>query len=226
LVSYIYLWYKAKQRFRAEEFQIPQHRKALSLSGYVNVPYKNKIVNRINIAIITFSVGLTCATLVGIFSNLYHKWKKIDSFKIFETNEKIILKNNPLTNLLSAMSYFFILSLFSFVIATNKFNLYVELVIIYLLCLSLAIWNFVKKRNYNVVIEKESKKIILNAKSYLLENYIIEVSLNRRLLSDDITSYGLYLKNQTNKYVLIYGYSIYRDIENLKNKLTEKINSC
>ena len=31
LVSYFYLWYKAKQRFRAEEFQIPPHRQALSL---------------------------------------------------------------------------------------------------------------------------------------------------------------------------------------------------
>jgi|GEM_PF-5541924 hypothetical protein len=182
-------------------------------------------MNRINIAIITFSVGLICATLISIFSNLYHKWKNIDSFKIFETKDKIILQNNPLTNLLSTTSYFFTLSLFSFVIATNKFNLYIQLIIIYLICLLLAIWNFVEKRNYNVVIEKESKKIILNAKSYLLEDYIMEVSLNRRWLSDDITSYGLYLKNQSNKYVLIYGYSIYTDIENLKNKLSEKINS-
>jgi hypothetical protein len=31
LVSYIYLWYKTKQRFRAEVFQIPPHRQALSL---------------------------------------------------------------------------------------------------------------------------------------------------------------------------------------------------
>jgi hypothetical protein len=35
LVSYIYLWYKTKQRFRAEEFQIPPHRQALSL--YVTI---------------------------------------------------------------------------------------------------------------------------------------------------------------------------------------------
>jgi hypothetical protein len=34
-VSYIYLWYKTKQRFQAEEFQIPPHRQALSLAVIV-----------------------------------------------------------------------------------------------------------------------------------------------------------------------------------------------
>jgi uncharacterized membrane protein YqjE len=182
-------------------------------------------VNRVNVAIITFSIGLTCSTLISIFSNLYHKWRRIDSFKIFETDKQIILKNNSLTNLLSAMSYFFILSLSSFVIATNKFNLYIELVAIYLISLILAIWNFAKRRKYKVVIEKESKKIILNSKSYLLEDNLIEVSPNRRWLSDDFSSYGLYLKHQSKKYVLIYGYSIYRDIYNLRNKLLEAVNS-
>ncbi|GAB2833016.1 hypothetical protein [Ferruginibacter profundus] len=182
-------------------------------------------MNRINIAVFTFSVGVGCATLVGIFSNLYHKWKKVDSFTIFETGEQIILKNNTVTSVLSSMTYFFSLSSFSFIIATNKFNLYFELAIIYLVSLVLAIWNFVKRKNYDIVIDKVNMEIILKTKSYSLENYTIEVSLNRRWISDDITSYGLYLKNQSNKYVLIYGYSIYKDIENLRNKLLEKINS-
>jgi hypothetical protein len=39
LVSYIYLWYIAKQRFWAEEFQIPPHRQALPL-GVITEPFQ------------------------------------------------------------------------------------------------------------------------------------------------------------------------------------------
>ena len=181
-------------------------------------------MNRIDIATITFFTGLTCATLVGIFSNLYHKRKKIDSFRIVETDMLIILENNPFTNVLSSVSYFFILSLFSFFIATNQFNLYIELGVIYLACLLLTGWNFVKKKKYKIIIEKESKEIVIKTKRYKLEDTAIITSLNKSWPSDDLSSYGLYLKDQNGKYVLIYGYSVFRDIENLRNRLLDRIN--
>jgi hypothetical protein len=49
LVSYIYLWYKAKQRFRAEEFQIPPHRQALPLAViFADTFYNDRQSNKFN----------------------------------------------------------------------------------------------------------------------------------------------------------------------------------
>jgi ABC-type lipopolysaccharide export system ATPase subunit len=50
LVSYIYLWYIAKQRLRAEEFQIPPHRQALPLAvSFAKLPTNLKRMKKIDL---------------------------------------------------------------------------------------------------------------------------------------------------------------------------------
>jgi uncharacterized membrane protein len=47
-VHFLYICFSIGQRFRAEEFQIPQHRKALSLAAIIfNLTYSNIILDNI-----------------------------------------------------------------------------------------------------------------------------------------------------------------------------------
>lgn len=184
-------------------------------------------MNRVEISFILCAIGLFGNVLVGIFSNLFHKKRGINSFLIFETTEQVILKNNPRTNILSSVQYFLSLSTFTFLIATNEFNFYIELLGIYLMCLFLTILSLIKKTKYEVIVEKKTNVIRVNSTNYALADYTFEISGNRRwfwfLEVEGIESYALYLRGKNNKSILVYGDSIYKDIERLKVQLLEKI---
>jgi hypothetical protein len=183
-------------------------------------------MNRVEIAFLLSAVGLIGSVLITIFLNLYHKWKKNNSFLLIENTEQIILKNNPVTIKLGAVAQFLLLSVFSFITATNEFNFYMQLIGIYAICILISIWGYNKKRRYQVMIEKGAKTMMVNTTIYSLTGSSFEIAEPKRwwwvLDVEGTTSYGLYLKNENNKYILLYGYSIYKDIENLKEQLLKK----
>lgn len=187
-------------------------------------------MNRVEISFILGAIGFFGNVLVSIFSNLFHKWRRINSFLIFENTEQVIIKNNPLTNILNSAQYFLGLSTFTFIIATNEFNFYIELSAIYLMCFFLTILSLRKKSKYEVIVEKRTNVIRVSSNSYDLADFTFEISGNRRwfwfLELEEIESYGLYLRGKNNKFILVYGDSIYKDIERLKVQLLEKITAA
>lgn len=187
-------------------------------------------MNRVEISFILCAIGFFGNVLVSIFSNLFHNRRRINSFLIFETTEQVILKNNPLTNILSSVQYFLGLSTFTFLIATNEFNFYIELSGIYLMCLFLTILSLTKKSKYEVIVEKRTNVIRVSSNNYALADYTFEISGNRRrfwfLEAEGMESYGLYLRGKNNKSILLYGDSIYKDIERLKVQLLGKITAA
>jgi hypothetical protein len=187
-------------------------------------------MNRVEISFILCAIGFFGNVLVSIFSNLFHNRRKINSFLIFETTEHVILKNNPLTNILSSVQYFLGLSTFTFLIATNEFNFYIELSGIYLMCLFLTILSLIKKSKYEVIVEKRTNVIKVCSNNYVLADYTFEISSNRRIFwfleAEGMESYGLYLRGKNNKSILVYGDSIYKDIERLNVQLLGKITAA
>jgi hypothetical protein len=93
-----------------------------------------------DIATVTMTIGVVGYAVIMISSNLYHKWKKISSFTITDMGNKIIIKNSTLVNIANPIGLFFLLSISTVIIASNinNPNIYVQLFVIYAICLIIA----------------------------------------------------------------------------------------
>jgi len=184
-------------------------------------------VTNINIIIITCIIGLVGYITIMITLTLLHKWKNINSFVLSENNTKIIIRNSKSNTYFISVAHFFLLSLSTILIVTDivKVDRSLQLVAIYLVCLIIASIEFIRRRNLKVIIDVATNSIILKNKIYsLLEYNQFEIADRRFWTSDQIDSYGLYIKNINNHYKFIYGYSTYRDIEDLKLKVMMTMN--
>jgi hypothetical protein len=180
----------------------------------------------LDIAKTTSVIGITGYAVSGIASSLFHKWAKKNSFLISHTGKKIIIINNPITNWFSNISYFFILSVFSFMVAFNKSGdyIYLQLFAVYFVCFILAGINFYQKKNFIVVIDTETNSINVKDTVYPFNDLSdFEISGKVFWITDDITSHGLYIKDQTGKRRLVYGYSVFSDIEKLKYEIGARL---
>lgn len=183
-------------------------------------------MNRVEISFILCGIGFFGSILVGIISSIFHKMKNMNSFMIIETTEQIILKNNPHTTIFNSVAHFLRISSFTFLIASNNYNFYLELFCVYFIALLLTIRSYSHKMKYQVYVEKKSNVLRLKSNEYNLQDYTIEISDNKRwfwfLELEGNDSFGLYLKSKNNKFILIYGDSIYKEIELLKSLILEK----
>ena len=185
------------------------------------------MIDRIEISFILSGIGFFGSILVGIFSSIFHKMKNLNSFSIFENTEQIIIKNNPLTTIFNSVELFLRISTFTFLIASNHYNFYLELISIYLFALLLTIRSYRNKMKFQVFVEGKLNIIRIKSNEYKLQDYTIEISDNKRwfwfLELEGSDSFGLYLKSKNNQFILIYGDSMYKEIELLKSLILEKI---
>ena len=185
------------------------------------------MIDRIEISFILSGIGFFGSILVGIFSSIFHKMKNLNSFSIFENTEQIIIKNNPLTTIFNSVALFLRISTFTFLIASNHYNFYLELISIYLFALLLTIRSYRNKMKFQVFVEGKLNIIRIKSNEYKLQDYTIEISDNKRwfwfLELEGSDSFGLYLKSKNNQFILIYGDSMYKEIELLKSLILEKI---
>ncbi len=184
------------------------------------------MMNRIEISFILCGIGFFGSILVGIISSIFHKMKNMNSFKIIENTDQIIIKNNPHTTIFNSVESFLRISSFTFLIASNNYNFYLELFCIYFIALLLTIRSYSKKMKYQVFVEGKSNSIRIKSNEYKLQDYTIEISDNKRwfwfLELEGSDSFGLYLKSKSKQFILIYGDSIHKEIELLKSLILEK----
>jgi hypothetical protein len=180
-----------------------------------------------DIATVTMTIGLAGYAVIMISSNLYHKWKKRSSFTITAMGNKNIIKNSALVNIANSIGLFFILSISTVIVAANinNPNIYIQLFIIYTICLVIALSNFYWRKKFSIIIDKELKEISVKGEVFSLTEFNeFEISDRKSWLSDDLDSYGLYIKNANNDFKLVYGYSVYKDIKKLKEQIESKLN--
>ena len=163
--------------------------------------------------------GIGMSTLLSIFITLYHKWKKLASFRIIRKAETVIITNTRLLSWLAAARYFFLLSCFGFIIATNKKDAVIQLSAILSVALLLSIFNYHRRMKYKVVFDLAARTVWLNSTLYPLTKASLSVETNRSSVNDDETSCGLYFIDNNGNHHLLYGYSVYTDINNLHTEL-------
>ena len=178
-------------------------------------------MSNIDIIEITGSIGLGGWFLFKLFGILLHKWGKKNSFAILETDSEIIIRSNKTLACLNSISLFFLLSIFTFIVAGSKQDIMIYLLIIYLICLTLAIAEFLSKKKFKITIHKLSYTIILKNEHYPLTE--LDISDRSFWVTDDFDSYGLYIKNHRDKPVLVYGYSVLKDIKRLKEEIEVRL---
>ncbi|MGC4100402.1 hypothetical protein [Ferruginibacter sp.] len=181
-------------------------------------------MNNVEIGMYCFWAGLIMTAVVTIFSTLYHKYKKIHSFTLVLSENKVILQKNRFTAIMSSTNYFFILTCFTFFIGTNKYDPALQLTGIYFICLVLAALNYWTRIKFRVQFDLVNRTVLKKAAQYSFEGCTLEASNRNYWITDDITSYGLYLVDSQKKYRLIYGYSVYTDIEKLRQELAHLLN--
>ena len=80
---------------------------------------------------------------------------------------------------------------------------------------------------FQVFVEGKLNIIRIKSNEYKLQDYTIEISDTKRwfwfLELEGSDSFGLYLKSKNNQFILIYGDSMYKEIELLKSLILEKI---
>jgi len=184
----------------------------------------------VNIEIITIVliVGITGWMVPLLTLSLLHKLKKKNSFVINEKENKTIIKHNPINAFLNPISLFFLTSLFGILLlATDvlKVNVYAKLAIIYMACAAWFFVQFSRRKKFKIVIDKTNNSIVLKNKTYSLQEYNqFEIDDRRRFWeSSENLSYALYIKNDENRYQLVYGYSVYEEIEKLKIEIEERM---
>jgi hypothetical protein len=186
-------------------------------------------VTTLNIAIITFVIGLVGWGVCTISLTILHKLKKLDSFVISEKNNKIIVKQSAPNIYLNSTGSFFLLSLFGFIILTTnmiKASVSIQLIIIYFACAIFSFVHFTSRKNFKIIIDRVDNSILLKKGAYSLHEYKQWVIDDRRLFwGADESTYALYIKNDNNKYKFVYGYSLYKDIEKLKLEIEDRLNS-
>ena len=179
-----------------------------------------------DVAIITLSIGIAGYGVSGVASALFHKWTKRNSFVVIEVDRKIIIKNGPVNNWLNSISLFFLLSVSSFMVAANAsgIGIYLQLLLIYTVCLVFAVVSFLQKKKFEAIIDRETNTVAIKGKQYHFNNTSdFEVSDRNSWISDDLDSYGFFIKITRNRRKLIYGYSVLWDMEALEKKVKEKL---
>jgi len=182
----------------------------------------------IDIATITTTIGVSGFAVTGIASSLFHKWANINSFAISQEGEKILVINNLVTNWLSSITYFFILSAFTFVVAINRSGtyIYLQLFLIYLVCFLLAAINFYYKKKRKIIVDIAEKTIVAKGEKYTFDSsQDFEIDNQSSWFSDNVDSYGLFLNLKNGRRKCIYGYSVYWDIEKLKSEIENRVGS-
>jgi hypothetical protein len=109
---------------------------------------------------------------------------------------------------------------------TSMTNIYWQLLFIYITCAAIAMIEFFHRNRFFVSINKGNRIIKLRDEEILLNNFSEFQILSRPAwLTEDWDSYGLFVKTEGNKAKLIYGYSLWADIERLKNEIETRMNS-
>jgi hypothetical protein len=179
------------------------------------------------IATITFIIGLAGYGLIAILVTLLHKVARKYSFSIIERGNEIIIRNSTVINTLNAVGRFFLYSLFTFIIAANSSitKTYFMLIAVYSICLTIVVIGFYNRSKFAVTIDKEKQLLKVNTNEFFLKEFSdFEIFENKLWLASDTNSYGLYIKNAEGKKELIYGYSVFADISQLKNELENRLN--
>jgi hypothetical protein len=170
---------------------------------------------------ITCSIGLGGWFLFQLSAIFLHKVGKQNSFTISETDSEVIIRNNKLLSFLNSISIFFLLSIFTFFVAWSKQHIAIYLIAIYCICLIIASLIYLTKKKFKLQIHKWNKTIILKSRQYLLDE--LEISDLNFWITDDFDSYGLYIKDNKKKPVLLFGYSVFKDIKRLKEEIEVRL---
>jgi hypothetical protein len=173
----------------------------------------------LKLALITGSIGIFGSVGIAIITTLYHKIKKAYSFKLIEIDDCIVITHNRTFTILKTISIFLACTMFTAFIAELDSTRYIPhvLIIIYSLSLFFAGFLYSRRNAFKVIINKDSLTIFIHKRKYSLKEYSVFAISNKNFFDDDPGSVGLYIKNEKNKYVLVYGLSIRSDIEELKN---------
>jgi uncharacterized membrane protein len=182
----------------------------------------------LKIATITFTIGLVGYALTMICSTLLHKLKKKYSFIIVDTADEIIIKNNLTTNVFNTVGHFFLYSLLTAIVVANSSvtNIYFQLLLIYSICLIVVSVEYYYRNKFAVAIDKTKQFVKVKGEEYSLKVFSeFEISDRSFWMTDDFDLYGLYIKSADNKTKLIYGYSLLKDIQQLKTEIETRLNS-
>jgi hypothetical protein len=175
----------------------------------------------------TFFIGLSLSVLITVFSNLYHRWRKIGSFVVITDGNNVTIRSNPLTLTFNSINLFFVYSLLGITVSAvnNTQQAYRLLVGIYVLSLMAALVHYYTKSKYKVIINRERQIVNIKGKMYSLSEFFFIIDEQKYLLLDSPSSdsYGLFITNANNRRRLVYGYSIKSDIQRLKDKIEEKL---
>ena len=184
-------------------------------------------MDSITIAAYAFYIGLSLSVLIMVSSNLYHRLKSLGSFVIVTSENKLTVKSNLVTLTFNSVNLFFVYSLLCILVGAVKETqkAYSLLLGIYMLSLIGALVHYYSKSRYKVTINRERNTIEIKGKEYPLGEYFFKVDKKRFSILDspDSNSYGLYIVNTNNKRILVYGYSIIKDLQSLKNQIEEKM---
>ena len=181
----------------------------------------------LKIATITFTIGLVGYAFTMICSTLFHKLKKKCSFVIIDTADDIIIKNNLTTNIFNSVGHFFLYSLLTCMVAANSSmtNIYFQLLLVYSISLVVVFLEYYYRNKFVIAINKTKQFVKVKGEEYSLEIFSeFEISDRSFWLTDDFDSYGLYIKSADNKRKLIYGYSLLKDIQQLKIEIETRLN--
>jgi hypothetical protein len=182
----------------------------------------------LKIATITFTTGFAGYALTSLSSTIVHKLKGTRSFDISSIADKVVIKKSLTTTMFNAIEHFFFYSMLTFVVAANSSltNAYLQLLVIYSLCLIAVLIEYFNRKSFKVVIDKTKQLIKIKGQDYSLIYFSeFEISDRSFWLTDDFDSFGLYIRSVDNKRELIYGYSLLKDIQQLKNDIESRMNS-
>lgn len=184
-------------------------------------------MDSIMIGTYAFFIGLSLSVLITVFSNLYHRWKKLDSFVIETDENNLKIRSNPLTLSFNSINLFFVYSLLGIMVSAAKdtqkaYNL---LLGIYLLSLIGALVHYYSKSRYRVTVNRERHTLRIKGKVYSLAEYSLRIEEQKYSVLDSPSSdsYGLFIVNANDNRRLVYGYSILTDIQSLKDQIEEKL---
>ena len=104
-------------------------------------------------------------------------------------------------------------------------NIYFQLLLVYSICLVVVFLEYYYRNKFVIAINKTKQFVKVKGEEYSLEIFSeFEISDRSFWLTDDFDSYGLYIKSADNKRKLIYGYSLLKDIQQLKIEIETRLN--
>jgi hypothetical protein len=120
---------------------------------------------------------------------------------------------------------FFIYSLFTITVAANNSGTaYLQLAIIYALSFGLASMGYLRKRKFAIIIDLEKQTLIRKGETNSLKEFSeFEILDSNIWLDAGSDSHGLYITGPDKKKQLIYGYSVFTDIEQLKEQIEQRL---